>query len=267
MNEENNKINKYKMTYKDLVKNTMYLLLYLVMFIFTLIYKKRIDGFNNLFGSFLGYQNIGILLYYITLVFGMLFYVFMFSVYWIYKNDDKIIKPIKIIDKILDIPSFIVKCISIILFIMIFITTPCTVLGDSMNPTFESNNKVLSWNVFDDLNRDDIVVFNAKNYNNDNNFYIKRVVAASGDIIKFDTLKNEFSVNGILEVGVNLSQFKYITGLSDYLDLYEFTIPKDKVLVFGDNRDNSEDSRSFGLVDESDVFGIVYFSLIPFGKI
>jgi signal peptidase I len=37
--------------------------------------------------------------------------------------------------------------------------------------------------------------------------------------------------------------------------MQEVTIPKGKLLVLGDNRDNSNDGRFFGLIDRADVIG------------
>ena len=45
------------------------------------------------------------------------------------------------------------------------------------------------------------------------------------------------------------------------------TIPKDMYLVLGDNRTNSSDSRTFGLVKKSDIIGKVNIRIYPFNKI
>jgi hypothetical protein len=46
----------------------------------------------------------------------------------------------------------------------------------------------------------------------------------------------------------------------------EFVVPKDKLFMMGDNRDNSSDSRFWGYVDRKDVLGkamIIHWSWNP----
>jgi signal peptidase I len=40
-------------------------------------------------------------------------------------------------------------------------------------------------------------------------------------------------------------------------------VPQGKLYVMGDNRTNSQDSRSFGVIDESDVVGRAFVRIWP----
>ena len=89
--------------------------------------------------------------------------------------------------------------------------------------------------------------------------YIKRVIGLAGESVTFQ--------NGYVYInGVQLDE-SYINGPitfcrgSDNCDLGP--IPDGYVYVLGDNRDNSTDSRSFGLVKIDDIVGKAWFTNWP----
>ncbi len=96
------------------------------------------------------------------------------------------------------------------------------------------------------------------------NRLIKRVIGVPGDEIEIRD--NVLYVNGQKQE-------------EDYarIDPYEnivlngsvnsFTVPEGKLFVLGDNRGESMDSRSFGVIDRSWVEGKAIFRILPFSKI
>ncbi len=116
-----------------------------------------------------------------------------------------------------------------------------------------------------------MIIFNAKNYNDDVSFYIKRVVAKENDKVSFS--------DGVLYINdekeerqrVNLLGYNNMlasalshnaTAGTDY-----FIVPSSMLVVLGDNRFNSTDSRRIGLIDEKEVYGKVLARVYPFGNI
>jgi len=90
--------------------------------------------------------------------------------------------------------------------------------------------------------------------------YIKRLIGRPGDRVN---IKNfEVYVNG------KAIQQPYIDSrlakkpFSRYMQ--EIIIPKNKLFVMGDNRDNSNDGRFFGLINQSDIIGKA--TRVIFGK-
>ncbi|MGM9969575.1 MAG: signal peptidase I [Anaeroplasma sp.] len=248
---------------KRIIKYGIYEFIFILFLIITMINKKRINSFANIFGSFFGLQNVGILLYYLCLALIVSYNSVLLIRFLFFKEKEELNLRI---EKIFDIPSFIIKCTTVILFIMIFITTPCTIVGQSMYSTLDSNDKVLSFNLFINPKDGDIIVFDAEEYNSDESFYIKRVVAVEGDTIRYDINNCDLYINDKIEEKISYDSYRVIRESIDIsaTDCYEFIVPKNKILVFGDNRNNSIDSRSFGFIDKSSVFGKVYLSLIPF---
>ncbi len=103
------------------------------------------------------------------------------------------------------------------------------------------------------INRNEIIVFNRKPNEKTGKVipFIKRVVALPGDLLKIH--KGFTYVNG---KQISESYIKSANKIKQYsLNMTEIQIPKDKLFVLGDNRDNSNDSRMFGVISKSDVVG------------
>lgn len=246
--------------------------IYLFMMIFSFIYIKRIGVFfNALGGGGFSFYLVAIVIFYITL--SLAFSYFLFQIGYMIYSEMKGLDWVALITKLnikLDIYSFICKCLSILLFIMIYITTPCTVVGSSMDPTFKDGDRLLCTDLFYTPKRDDIIVFDAKNYTELDSFFIKRTIAIEGDIIKLSGPDmNEVSINNQVYSDISKDEFIRIRKSAGIMDDTEtsFLIPSGMQLVMGDNRDNSHDSRKFGLIKNEDVFGRVYMRVFPFTDI
>ena len=91
------------------------------------------------------------------------------------------------------------------------------------------------------------------------NRFIKRVIGVPGDILEIK--------NG--NVFINYLQLNegYIKGKTFPYRLEEkMTIPEGTVFVMGDNRENSDDSRLFGLVELNSIEGKATFRYWPFDR-
>lgn len=158
-----------------------------------------------------------------------------------------------------EIVPYVVVIIVVIL-IRSFIITPAVVDGNSMKPTLQNNN-IIILNKLDyrlnDIKRFDIVIVN---YNGEK--LVKRVIGLPGEHIEYK--ENNLYVDGsLLEENFNhasTNNFKLET--IGYL-----TIPGDKYLVIGDNRNNSLDSRMIGLIDKKDILGSSSIRIFPLNKI
>ena len=86
--------------------------------------------------------------------------------------------------------------------------------------------------------------------------YIKRVIGVPGDIIDIS--------NGSVYLNGDKLTEPYAKGIT-MRQVMEFPVrvPKDKVLVMGDNRQNSSDSRQIGFIDYSKIKGKAEFRIYP----
>jgi signal peptidase I len=198
-----------------------------------------------------------------------------------------------------------------ITFVFQIVLTPIRVVGTSMQPTInisvtsevdEDHSDTVFFFKQNSYTTDDIVIISNSNdkyvqsNSNSISYLIKRVIAISGQTLKFyltddstptmfyyaisvldengnDTghddsfIKEDmhFSATEILNYGRTFPVFKEIfeplvaSGESTYY------IPENSYFVMGDNRNNSEDSRFFGVVETQDICGAVKL-LVKYGQ-
>lgn len=147
-----------------------------------------------------------------------------------------------------------------------FFFSPITVFGESMSPSFQDHDKVIISKT-SKIQRFDVIVFDAPDIENEH--YIKRVIGLPGDSIemKDDVLyiNGEAFNEPYLSENRKDNPFGNLTG--DF-SLQEKTgktkVPENMLFVMGDNRLNSKDSRTFGLISYDAVIGEVKFRIYPF---
>lgn len=156
--------------------------------------------------------------------------------------------------------------LAIVVILFTFVFRVVSVSGPSMNPTLTGGDRVILNSLFFTPKNGDIVVITQPN-SHDNEPLIKRVIAVEGQTIDIDADNDTVTVDGVvLNENYILEQDLKREG-----DAYEYplTIPKGKVFVMGDNRNDSFDSRSegLGMVDEDYIMGKAIFRIYPFEKV
>ena len=146
-------------------------------------------------------------------------------------------------------------------FIIIFLYQPVKVEGTSMMPSLDDQERIFV-NKFvyrlEAIERGDIVVFR---YPYDpSKSYIKRVIAMAGDHIRIDSG----------EVFVNNEAVDETYVPSEYADRRSYPdtiVPENCYFVLGDHRSMSDDSRRFGPVNQSFIYGKAVFGYWPMEKV
>ena len=145
-------------------------------------------------------------------------------------------------------------------FIIIFVYQPVKVEGTSMMPSLEDQERIFV-NKFvyriEPIERGDVVVFR---YPRDpSKSFIKRVIGVAGDRIRIIT--GQVWVNG-----KRLNEDYVPRAYEDMRSYSEMVVPPGCYFVLGDHRSLSNDSRDFGPVGESYIYGKAVFGYWPMDK-
>lgn len=155
----------------------------------------------------------------------------------------------------------------------------------SMLPTLQINDRLIVDKIsyhFQELHRGDIVVFNPTETLKQENYtdaFIKRVIGLPGDTVKIEN--GRVSINGqtleepytaqtdnppeglvglVNSDGTSVDVCKnkppyFVKQGQGSTEIWTATVPADSYLVMGDNRNNSYDSRCWGVVAHDDIIG------------
>lgn len=155
---------------------------------------------------------------------------------------------------------------SVCFFITIFIGF-YTVSGKSMLPTLHDKDDLLVNKFMYTPKKGDIVTIDM--HEKLNKIIVKRVIATSGDTFKIDYDKHEVYVNGQV-----LNEDYIYEPTTSRLDGFIpnntlITVPEGYVIVLGDNRNNSSDSRYsvIGLVSHNKIYGRAFAIKWPLDRI
>jgi signal peptidase I len=141
--------------------------------------------------------------------------------------------------------------------IITFLYQPVRVEGTSMLPRLEDADRLFINKFvyhFSAIDRGDVVVFR---YPRDPaKSYIKRVIAVPGDRLRID--------HGVVWLNGKRQEESYVP--EEYRDersMAEIVVPEESFFMMGDHRSISSDSREFGPVDRSLIYGKAVFVYWP----
>ncbi len=174
----------------------------------------------------------------------------------------------KLLRDIIDIAESTSITMFIVILLFTYILHPVNVVGTSMVPTLQDEDKVFVTTLVPDISYGDIIVINNdKAYlldeNNEvvsrdsyqlNECIIKRVIAEGGQTVDIDFSTGNVTVDG------NILDEPYINALTltdEGAFDFPVTVPEGYYFVMGDNRNASSDSRHpyIGFIKKNQIFG------------
>lgn len=153
----------------------------------------------------------------------------------------------------------IVAALIFCVLLFVFVARMVNVVGGSMNPTLENNDKMVISNLFFTPKQGDIVVLRKETLMDEP--IVKRVIATENQIVNID-----FDAGVVYVDGEALDE-PYVNAPTYDRENFDgpITVPEGCVFVMGDNRNASTDSRDarLGCIDTRYIMGKVYFTIFP----
>jgi signal peptidase I len=162
---------------------------------------------------------------------------------------------------LLEIFRFSIIALIIVVPVRIFIAQPFIVSGASMETTFHDGEYLIVDQLSYHLGhpeRGDVVIFR---YPRDpSKFFIKRVIGVPGDTITIEgstvSIQNEEVPQGLVITEPYIASMRPGATIVEELGEREY-------FVMGDNRDQSSDSRVWGVLQEENIIGRALVRLFP----
>ncbi|WP_094244032.1 signal peptidase I [Tetragenococcus halophilus] len=177
-------------------------------------------------------------------------------------------------------PFFLILAIFWALYI--FVVTPVSVNGHSMDPTLADGQKLITYKL-SNIDRFDVVT--TKEPDDLDKLAVKRVIGVPGDRVQMkddvltvngeqvdesylkpyqqkfadDKMQSEYSYNPAFQ--------DIAAGAASFTSDFVYKVPEGQYFVLGDNRLISKDSRAFGFVNRSLIEGEVVFRYWPLNEI
>ncbi len=168
--------------------------------------------------------------------------------------------------------------IVIIIPIRMFLFQPFFVDGESMYPSFEDGEYLIIYEhgykqvevfgktltqVTKDFSRGEVAVFHPPN--NEEQYYIKRIVGLPGESIAI--IGGKVVIYNALHPEGEILTEDYIAEGAELADMPKRALGEEEYFVMGDNRMFSFDSRNFGPVQKDMIIGKVLFRAWPVNRV
>lgn len=160
-----------------------------------------------------------------------------------------------------EVISIVIIAFALAMLLRAFVIEARVIPSGSMIPTIVENDRVLVCKFiyhFKEPQRGDIIVFKPPEELHAQNDFIKRVIGLPGEKVQMKDHKVYINDKALLE--------PYIRESVDY-DWGPFVVPDGKLLVLGDNRNNSLDSHKWNShwLDRENVKGKAFTTYWPIG--
>lgn len=162
---------------------------------------------------------------------------------------------------LLEIMESVAIAVLLAVVIRLFLFEPFIIPSESMYPTLQINDRImvnkLSYHL-GDPSRGDVIVF--KYPMDPSRDFVKRLIAVGGETI-------EIRDNVLYINGAPLSEGYLPPDLVMKGDYGPVKVPEGTFFMMGDNRNSSDDSRSWGMMPEENIIGKAVFIYWPYNRI
>lgn len=172
----------------------------------------------------------------------------------------------KLVSNIFEIASVIMSSVLAIALIFTFVFRLVGVDGESMEPTLQHNDWLITATAKSEYKYKDIVIAVQPGVLNEP--LVKRVIATEGQWVDVNYEMGLVFVGDTIDTMVPLNEDYILEPATEhnYDDVHEYPVqvPENSLFCMGDNRNNSTDSRSYlvGFIDESYVLGKAVYRAI-----